>query len=245
MRVPLNGREYLRTANQIESCKGVTIFRQAANLKRSYDIMCLNFDELEKLLAWFSVPNNAFRIMAADHPERMYDFMLHADRHLHNYVASVQTLIDHMRRFITKEPHSEFRSQYESRKRILTNSALSTLIPDLRSYFVHYDVPPIGSVLAAGPGEESETYLALDCAKLLEWEKWKPQSRDYLMKADSPLRILDVLRQYQFMIVDFFIWFHSEMLRTYKEELDELSELNKKLEDPSPRRTSRRVEQKV
>jgi len=235
----MNGREALRIARQIESSKGIKVYRQTANLTRSYQIMCMNFDDLAKLLAWFSVPTNAIPVFNVDHPERMNNFWLLASRHLHNYLASVQTLIDHMRRFIGKETHVEFKKQYELRLKDLTKSPLSSLIPDLRSYFLHNDIPPIGCVLSAKKGGDTETYISLDCAELLKWDRWKPSSRDYLTKAGSSLKILDVLRQYQSMTSDFFTWFHTELLRTYKAELDELSELNKRLGALSPRNESK------
>jgi len=215
----LSERPELSIARQIESCKGIEIEIVSTNLKRAYEILCLNYADLERQLTWYSGPDNAIR-------KRKEGFWLNVDRNLHNYVASVNTLIDHMRRFRRKEPHPEFQANYDKRLRRLADSDLSTLIPDLRSYFLHFDIPPIGSLLISGPGDnELETHVVLDREKLLEWGYWKPKSRDYLERSGSSIRVLDVIQEYQWEIADFFTWFHKELLATYKTDLDEYRKL--------------------
>lgn len=231
----MDGKECLRIAREMESCKGMEIYRQIANLMRSYEILRLNFNDLEKLLAWFSVPSNAITIMDRNHPEKMSDFWLHASRHLHNYLASVNTLIDHMRRFKNKETRKSFTDQYDARLAKIKESPLSTLIPDLRSYFLHYDIPPIGSSFSVSRNEDPITCITLDCEELLRWDGWKGASREYLSKAGPSLSILQILREYQSLLVAFFNWFHTEILRTYKTELDELTQLDRQLKRYAPK----------
>lgn len=215
----------LSLAERIESCKGIEILRVSANLTRAYEILCLNYADLERQLTWYSVPDNAIRTMHKDHPERTKNFWLDVDRSLHNYVASVNTLIDHMRRFRSKESHPKFQANYDKRLKSLADSDLSTLVPDLRSYFLHFDIPPIGSLLISGPENEVETHIVLDCEKLLEWGNWKPRSWDYLERSGSSLRVLDVVQEYQSDIADFFKWFRKALLDTYEADLDEYREL--------------------
>jgi hypothetical protein len=233
----MEGKDSVRIRSQIESSKGFKVFQDISHLERSYDILVLNFADVEGRLVWFALKDNAFKLAGRERTDKMDDFWLYTQRHLHNYLASATALRDHMRRLSIAETDSEFKTMYCQKTAAIAKSPLTSVVHDLRSYVQHNDVTPMGAVISTKLGKATETFISLNCAELLSWRRWSKQSRDYLLGAGDSLRLRDVLNPYQTMIADLSNWFLSELCRIHRQELDEFIGLHVQLQRLLPKQT--------
>ena len=225
----MNGKDTVRIGSQIESSKGFKIYQDISHLERSYAILVLNYADIEGRLIWFELKGNAIRLVGRGHMDKMDDFWLQAQRHLHNYLASATALRDHMRRLSNAETDNEFKAKYRQKIEVIAKSPLASVVHDLRSYVQHNDVTPVGAIMSTKSGNANETYISLTCSELLNWSRWKKSSRDYLLGAGKSLRLRDVLGPYQTMIAELSDWFLSELCRIHRQELDEFIGLHVQL----------------
>jgi hypothetical protein len=233
----MDGKDSVRIRNQIESSRGFKVYQDISHLERSYEILVLNFADLEGRLIWFALKDNAFKLVGRGRMHKMDDFWLQTQRHLHNYLASATALRDHMRRLSNAETDSEFKAMYRQKTAAIAKSPLTRVVHDLRSYVQHNDVTPIGSVISTKSSKATETFISLNCAELLSWRNWKKPSRDYLLGAGEDLRLRDILRPYQAMIAELSNWVLSQLCRIHRQELDEFISLHVQLERMLPKRT--------
>jgi hypothetical protein len=231
----MNGKDIVEIGSQIESSKGFKVYQDISHLERSYAILALNYADLEGRLIWFEFKDNAIRLVSRDRTDKMDDFWLQTQRHLHNYLASATALRDHMRRLSNAETDSEFKATYRQKTEVIAKSPLTSVVHDLRSYVQHNDVTPVGAIISGKSGNATETYISLTCTELLSWNRWKKPSRDYLLGASKSLRLRDVIGPYQTMIAELSNWFLSELCKIHRQELDEFIGLHVQLQRLLPR----------
>jgi hypothetical protein len=154
-------------------------------VRRSWGIFQRNTTEILDLV---NLPSRdlsvALRLMGDDQEENQ-PFWEEFDQRLHNHVAAAVSLVDHTRRLSDHCETDAYTIMEEYRKRndkvrLMTEAAF---LRDLRNYLLHYGVPPVIQSLTFQRGAESpgaHHVIKLSSTRLLQWQKWKANSRAYL-----------------------------------------------------------------
>src|SRR6266496_4224101 len=112
-------------------------------LQRMHAILGGNFNELMNALDRpSSNPDLALELIQNVRPPNVRtDFFLTLDRLLHNFLASVASLIDHTRNIVRHYQSTTFAGEYERRVGQLADAPLPSFMKDFRNYLLHYRLP--------------------------------------------------------------------------------------------------------
>ncbi len=158
--------------------------------------------------------------------DRINDFHLEFARNLHNYLASVKSLVDHTRA-LKKELKldSKFEALYEQQRKKMLGTDTITFIQQLREYVQHYKLLPSGIQVKVDKNDGETILLTLNTPALKEFSKWKEASLRIIEKFPENIDIFKLLEEYQTSANQFYKWFYDEMEKIFKKELAEFDEL--------------------
>ncbi len=113
-------------------------------------------------------------------------------RKLHNFVASAQSLIDHVRRLHGKLYATSGRfPDYQPRvDRDFASDPLSQFVGGLRNYCQHYRSPDL-SITTSVEGSEMTRRVGLLREDLESFERWEPPAREYLATVEKEVDLLN------------------------------------------------------
>jgi hypothetical protein len=178
-------------------------------------------------MSWMSEPNRDAGWQA--HRE------LH--RHIHNFVASALTLVEHTRSFMRASyVGSDVLRTYEARaKATFASSQTAQFVQGLRNYFLHKGMPPTRMFLrytndsGTDRGGTTTTGVHFDTQSLLDWKDWKLPARLFLEQADGQLPIGPFVHEYTELVSGFHAWLEESLHRHHTEDLAELAGLQEDL----------------
>jgi hypothetical protein len=159
--------------------------------------------------------------------KRFRDFDGHLVRYIHNFLASVMTLVSHTR-VLTRSPiiSSAHRDRIETKvKEQFSDSMLAKFIQGFRNYFIHYGVPATIHQTTIFPQERCE--ILIDMKQLQQWPDWTSDARSFIDSHCPTMRILTLINEYENLAVDFHTWFVLEFAREYSAQLGELESLQR------------------
>ncbi|MBO0852402.1 MAG: hypothetical protein J2P18_01380 [Nocardia sp.] len=155
-------------------------------------------------------------------------------RLLHNYLASVTSLIDAQRVVMrhrwpakNKDEKSEFESKaYAGQLRATFTTGEAEFMVKLRNYCTHYAVPlpALGTTIKwenGGPAIHVNT-LQLDRDKLLRWDKWGAGAKTYLERQNKRFDLAPIIESYMKSVRKFYEWFWTEIDTRSEAQKDEL-----------------------
>ncbi|MET8423898.1 hypothetical protein [Nocardia sp. NPDC004860] len=155
-------------------------------------------------------------------------------RLLHNYLASVTSLIDAQRVVMrhrwpskNKDEKSEFeRKDYADQLRATFATGEAEFMVKLRNYCTHYSVPlpALGTTIKwenGGPVIHVNT-LQLDRDKLLRWDSWGAAAKAYLERQDAHFDLAPIIESYMKSVRKFYEWFWTEIDTRSEAQKDEL-----------------------
>lgn len=144
-------------------------------------------------------------------------------RLLHNYLASVTSLIDAQRvvmrhRWPTtnKDEKSEFETKdYAEQLAATFETGEAEFMVKLRNYCTHYSVPlpSLGTTIRwenGGPVVQVNT-LQLDRDLLLRWDKWGAPAKTYLGGQEASFDLAPIIESYMKSVREFYEWFWGEI----------------------------------
>lgn len=201
------------------------------NLKRVYGGIYLpNREELIKtLLAPSKIGDLAVELIQNVRPPVVRErYVNHLIRLIHNYVASLTTLIDHSRRLISHE-NPQFKNKYDEKKQKIAATAEHHLITDIRNYMVHYRIPPLAWTMSINDkdGKESCDFY-LDVEALLDWEGWSAESKQLLGASKPKLDLIKLIKNHGKTIDEFNNWLLSQFTKFHGKDIDTVNKLIKK-----------------
>jgi hypothetical protein len=136
-------------------------------------------------------------------------------RRLHNYLAAVKMLIDHVRALRRRWPHPAFDSACDGRITALVSEPVVKFVQDLRHPTLHSRLPDVARVttfrvgvpVTGGPSEE--TRLMVDVSDLHELHDWSKPARLYIAEnaPDGKLDLGVAVRRHQEHVSAFNKWF--------------------------------------
>lgn len=152
-------------------------------------------------------------------------------RGLHNYVASVMTLVEHTRIFARETyEKTQFWTEYQAAINARFESPLPHFVQDLRDYTLHYRLPMTGASTSWKQGEEHlKTRIMLDVESFRDWNGWSPQARENLKGLAKDAELLEIIEAYFFTVQGFYQWLAKRQAELHREELAEVRQLQEKL----------------
>lgn len=242
-----NKKTYTRLIEEMESLKGYEIIQGIGLLKDTNYIFTQNYLELiNKIEIYEKDPEIWVRI----NEQKLHFIILETRRLLHNYSASVLTLIDHTSNFRKKISDKKIDNIYEKKVSRLNKHDVVIFMKHFRQYLQHYSLPIVSASFNAsfntdqlgsemdkllnwltGEIKDSEGIenrymiekkMYLDINELLEWKGWNSRSKDYLDEFGDKVEIKIFCEEYFHLIESFYDSFYNVVLEECKNEIIEL-----------------------
>lgn len=203
---------------------------------RSFSLNIFKMNALELMEATRKVrdPDQGLALMSQANKEAGQQAHRELSRHIHNFVASAKTLVDHTRVFI--EEHyaatsviSSYKAQISS---TFANDPVSKFVHDLRNYMLHKGLPNSHMFLTfkqdpENPerGAELMTGIRLDTSSLLEWSGWTAPAKQYIDGAGEHINIHQFVEEYFVRVNRFHSWLEALLREHHAADLAHLAGL--------------------
>jgi hypothetical protein len=221
----MNYLERSEKRDQMKLMPGWEVHWACTRLVSSFGIFRKNSDELLAFLV--SPPLFSFQFFP-DEQARMQK--LESDTEvltlIHNYVASVNTLIDHFRRIRRKYLKLSSQKKYDKFVEKYFAQPRAQLIVNLRHFMLHVDLPVICSRVNL---MEGSSRIALLPDKLLNWKGWKSDVKVYLQSLKNQkeyIMLEELVREYNEKTNRLSIWCFNEIAKCNYKDLEAIYKLN-------------------
>ena len=179
-----------------------------------------NFEELISSIDRYQPKTHGEALRWANDEVHRTEQQIEITRMLHNFVASVSSLIDHTRIFYNEVYEEEkLMPGYDPRiTDLFKNDGLCQFIKCLRNYCVHYRTPNIifsvkvdntRNVIAGGPTLERDALLC--------YQGWKPVAKAFINASTEPIDLAAVCSEYHVKVRTFYEWFRLEQAEIQKQ----------------------------
>lgn len=220
---------------RIKNHPGKPIFDALQVYGASLNFLFGNCNQLRQLLHVLEDPKDPINFTGFDNRQQRQNLFDETNRHFHNFLTSITTLVDHtrhlMKRDFVKKDH-----QQEYQIAVKTNFAsdpLAQFLQDFRNYITHYAIPSIGftkqfgSTLAdSKPGE-----LYVDLAHLEKRFNWSAPSRMFIEQNKPKIRMLKLVDDYEMKARGFTDEFMALFRKHRGQELNEVVSLMQESND--------------
>lgn len=155
------------------------------------------------------------------------DFANELTRRLHNYVASVKTLVDHTRNLMRDYSSSPTGEEYGQRVKQLKEAPIILVMQKLRDYFLHYLIPPYGVHMEFGDATRDEKITCfLNRVAVLEFSDWPAGARRYLEEdRDDRISLRALVMEYAGTIERLYGWLYPQFEVLHGRDIDAVNEL--------------------
>jgi len=182
-------------AGFIEHHKILAIERMAGR------VVAPNLAELVTLLARIEHTPDLAMIVASNTPRFAAQREVLAGeitRHLHNFLGSASSLVDHVRRTLRKRD-TPAKSRLEAGVQSLMVEGAWPFVRNLRNVAHHHHLPFMGHTVNFGqtPNGLGFTNAAIELSKadLLEWEDWSADAKRFLDACEENIPLLPIVRR--------------------------------------------------
>ena len=155
-------------------------------------------------------------------------FHAQVTQRLHNYLASAQSLVDHVRRLM-RDRTGEITEEFEHRKAKTLRNLEVPFMVDLRNYTLHRTLPFLGHVLSLTqintPEQKMVSEVQLVTAQLLEWDGWSSNGHAFLQQSGEAVILRPVVKRHGELVLRLNSWLHNELSRANGAALEEVNEL--------------------
>lgn len=224
------GKRWIELFHQRETLEGTKIVRLLKHLATSQYVLNANYQQLYNLI--ISYEQDLF-IWAVENRPRLGAFQKEFLRLLHNYLASIFSLIEHTRKFCKDLNNQEFEKNYRIELKELKINNCIRFLKDLRTYTQHYKLPFVSATFsfkATSPKKGTvKQKLILHKNGLLEWEKWSSESKEYMKKYGEKIDLKLIVSQYQQLITRFYKHVYKRVIELYSEEIQEFLKIESEL----------------
>ncbi|MCR9002626.1 hypothetical protein [Rahnella perminowiae] len=228
---------------QIRESEGSSYLNRAHQRSFSLNVFQMNALELIEAAHRVKDPDQGILLMMEKNREAGLQAHRELNRHVHNFVSSSLTLVEHTRVFMRKHyAHTKLLEAYE--KQVIATFAKSPVaqfIQGLRNYMLHKGLPDSSMYMnfETNPGATDgsgtfETGVHYDTASLLDWKDWKPAARNYLELAGEHLDVHEFALEYLTLVNQFHEWLNVTLEMHHHSDLQELSQLQARLNDINP-----------
>lgn len=139
-------------------------------------------------------------------------------RLLHNYAASVKSLVDHSRDTAEKHFDHECFAEYQARVMAIRDDPACRFVQDLRNVLLHDQLPRLNVSYGwrrsrLGPRGMAQVYVEFDREQLLSIRRFTSGARSYIESKSTEFDVLEPIDEYAELIHDLNDWFANEMSR--------------------------------
>lgn len=217
----MQGKQYRNLIDAYRATRGFHIYTHKHTIAVSFNTFRGNFAELDHLLKKHSRFDPRFHGVA--NRERLQADFREIVRLLHNFCASVMSLVEHTRRVARKTLPEDALSTYQAEIDVrFKQSPLHCFLQDLRNYFAHHSNPPVAHVVRCDPTQGPGAGIELPNKSLLEWPDWNKASRDFILQHDGGIVLDAVVSEYTANVKEFLHWLDDYIERVCKVDLDEM-----------------------
>ena len=156
-------------------------------------------------------------------------------RLLHNYLASVATLVYHSRNLLRHYPDSNFVQEYERRLKTVRSEPVTKFVQDLRNVLVHHGLPNLRRELTFSgslEGAEGTFTIRLDRDQLLGIERFTTEARTYLEAQDEEFPLRDPIAHYAGLVAELNSWIAVQFEPLHQRELEDYDALIDQMRPP-------------
>lgn len=228
------GKDWVDLAKRRDKLEGTRIVDMIKNLALSQYILNRNYNDLIEIFNYYQKDKEIWDIKNRPKLGALQKELL---RLVHNYLASIYSLVEHTYVFRGKLNNKEFENFCNEKINKLKTDISITFLKDLRVYTQHYKLPfleaSISFKMINSKKREaiSEQNLFLDKEQLLKWDRWSSISKSYLNKQDDKIDIKIVIQEHQKIIKNFYGLFYNKIAKLYEKEIMELSNLEREMFD--------------
>lgn len=225
------GPQILALLKENDDQAGQATFSRLNRLDRTLQILLTNSRELDEQLDFFADPHRSFHLWAVDHRSDLTAFLAENARLLHNYLASVKTLVDHTRHEMNGAyKETELLAEYQERVKDLFAVGSPAFIQCLRNYTLHYRLADEFAQLHHSPGQDFETGVHLDRDRLLEWKNWSAAANTWLAEQPERIDFRDPLNDYEARVLDFYQWVDKRIRIEHTGELADVEAIQEQIQ---------------
>lgn len=233
---------------KIMNSAGAEVVNRAHMRTFSFNVFQMNAIELIEATHRVKDPSQGMAFMMSN---RDAGTQAHRElnRHVHNFVSSALTLVEHTRIHMRKHyGGTDFLAAYDTQvAATFAQSPVAQFVQGLRNYMLHRGLPnsQMFMTFTAAPGATdgsgtTETGIRISTTSLLNWDGWRPAARTYLEKAGADLDVQEFAQEYLALATQFQGWLEASIADHHRRELEELDELHSDFEaaDPESRPTT-------
>jgi hypothetical protein len=242
MKEPSNTAELLR---QIADSVGSGYLNRIHQRSFSLNVFQMNAVELMEAAQRVKDPDQGMALMMEKNGEAGRQAHRELNRHVHNFVSSALTLVEHTRVFMrTHYAGTDLMATYEKQvAATFTQSPVAQFVQGLRNYMLHKGLPNSSMFMKFTPNPgatdgsgTAETGVHYDTVSLLDWDGWKPVARIYLEQGGEHLDLHESAQEYLALVNQFHGWLDSTLAAYHQPDLQELGQLQVQLQAISPTR---------
>lgn len=224
--------EFRELADRIQDHPGRVAHQRWKSLRSTHRILERNMAELAKLIRVAEKPPANLQMLFISNVDQealafQDDYFEELARLLHNYVASVGTLVDHSRNLIRNYEGTELATEYEARLEKVREKPVTGFIKRLRNYTLHSGMPSLGlqhSWTREGDGFRETHTVFFEKSKMLEWSGWGG-ARQYLQEKGDTVPYRDIIQEYADAIESLYEWLYGQFESVHGAEIDEVNNL--------------------
>jgi hypothetical protein len=152
--------------------------------------------------------------------------------YLHNYAASVYTVIKHSQRVVSKFGDDDFYDQYSNELEQRNLHLKSKFLHQIRHYIQKRKVPPIQIEQDINIATEEYSHeLLLRKDMMMSWDGWSSDAEEYLKTLDDTIQIKQIIIEYQNGVDEFYEWFFKYAKLYFEEDFKSAKQVVEAIEE--------------
>lgn len=242
MEEPSNEHSLLQ---RIEESAGTAYLNRAHQRSFSLNVFQMNAVDLMEAAHRVKDSDEGLALMMERNSEAGRQAHREINRHVHNFVSSALTLVEHTRVFMRKHYEgTEFFAAYERQvTATFAHSPVAQFVQGLRNYMLHRGLPNSSMYMtfrsdpiASDSSGTMKTGVHFETASLLDWTDWKPMARAYLETAGEQLELYEFSQEYLVLVLQFQGWLDTALTSHHLPDIQELGQLQTQLHAMTPMR---------
>ncbi|MGQ8845414.1 hypothetical protein ACUTQW_23570 [Serratia sp. TSA_7] len=239
MNRPINAADLSR---QIRESEGTRYLDRAHQRSFSLNVFQMNAVELIEAAQRVKDPDQGMLLMMEKNREAGLQAHRELNRHVHNFVSSSLTLVEHTRVFMRKHyAGTKLFETYEMQViATFAKSPVAQFVQGLRNYMLHKGLPNSSMFMkfVTSPGAMDgsgtmETGVRYSTTSLLDWKDWKPVARTYIEQAGEHLDVHEFTQEYLTLVNQFHEWLDATLAMHHHSDLQELNQFQVQLREIS------------
>ncbi|MTJ46722.1 hypothetical protein [Dolichospermum sp. UHCC 0259] len=209
-----NKNELYKRFDFIQQSKETDSYRNLKALQASYRVLYGNYIVLTKYLEPLQDPKESLKMYTLYEKNNIENLINETSRLFHNFVASTESLLDHIDKMIDKL-YSQFSNVDDEKKEEyikIRSESISKFVRDLRDYTLHYTLPIKELQISLfSSSKDTDFSMKIDIEYLKKSKKWKKKFNHYLQERES-LLVIDLVNDYFMLIQNFYDWLTTKLI---------------------------------